>query len=413
MKSRFNKIVIPTLAICLGAALAGSISGTVAWYQYSTRASTAYLGTSIGASGNLQLRIKGRTKWISDLSYQEVADWLLAQEKAQLVQPITAGGLDKDAALPTNFYKNPVAGRASYQDWLPADEKNYVSLPLELRFIERDGVTKTVDNKEVDEECVEKDVYLSDLLIQPDWENTDGENNRKDLSDAIRVHIHSFEEDDNGNPINEINRLISNHGGTTVTHGKLDLDADGELDKAWNGTDSGSEYGFGKDNQKVDIEYGEADSVQTSYSNKEDIVDVVADEVKYYDAENVEQAETKNILPSVVNYNASNLELTKLTYKDGENARQSKKIGTTIAFDPTDPDAEKYLQVELTIWVEGWQKFQEVDEEGNPKVDAESKPVVSSIWDGGYINSKFDIGFSFACQDFNSEHTELIEAAND
>ena len=413
MKTRFTKIVVPTLAIAIGAAIVGSISGTVAWYQYSTRASTAYLGTSVGASGNLQLRIKGQQKWVSDLSWGDVETWLLNNNKGQAVEPITAGGVDKDAALPEHFYRNPVVGKAAYEDWLSASEQNYVTLPLEFRFVERDGNTKVVNNKVVDEECVAQDVYLSDLLIQPDWENTSGTNNRKDLSNAIRVHIHSFEEDDNGDPINEINRLISKEGGTSVTHGQLDINGDGDPDEAWNGNSSGAEYGFGENNQRAPIVYGVDGSVQTSYSAKKDIVDVVADEVVYYDADNVAQAEPENILPSVVDYNASNLELTNLTYKDGNNARESKKIGSTIAFDPTDPTAEKYLQVELTIWVEGWQKFQEIDEEGNPKVDAQNKPVMSSIWDGGYVGSKFDVGFSFACQAWDSTHTEAIEAAND
>lgn len=414
MKTRLNKIVVPTLSIAIGAAIAGSISGTVAWYQYSTRASTAYLGTSVGASGNLQIRIKGENKWVSDLSWGDVETWLYNHDRGQAVQPVTPGGLDKDDALPEHFYRNPVAGKAAYADWLPASEQNYVTLPLEFRYVKRDGNTKEVNNVLVDEECVAEDIYISDLLIQPDWENTkvvnNVANNRKDLSNAIRVHIHSYEEDDNGDPTNELNRLISNQGGTIVTHGELDINGDGDPDEAWNGTGSGAEYGFGENNQKEVIVYGEADSVQTSYSAKEDIVDVEAGQVKYYDADNVEQDEPANILPSVVNYNASNFELTNLTYKDGDNQRQSKKIGTTIAFDPTDPEAEKYLQVELTIWVEGWQKFQEVDDEGNPKVDNQDKPVMSSIWDGGYIDSKFDVGFSFACQAWDSEHTEAKEA---
>ena len=412
MKNSLAKIVVPTLAICLGAALVGSISGTVAWYQYSTRASTAYLGTSVGASGNLQIRIQGQNKWVSDLSWNDVETWLINNNRGQAVQPITAGAIDKDGALPDNFYRNPVAGRAAYADWLAASEQNYVTLPLEFRYVERDGNTKEVNGKVVDEECVEKDVYLSDLLIQPDWENVKDTNNRKDLSDAIRVHIYSYQEDDNGQPINVINRLISNKGGTTATSGKLDIDGDGDPDSAWTGTANGAEYGFGEGNTKEPIVYGVDGSVQTAYSAKEDIIDVAANEVKYYDAENVEKAEPENILPAVVNYNANNLELTKLTYKDYTNPRASKKIGSTIAFDPTDSTAEKYLKVELTIWVEGWQKFQEVDDEGNPKV-ANNKPVVSSIWDGGYIDSKFDVGFSFACQAWDSEVTEITEAAND
>ena len=45
----------------------------------------------------------------------------------------------------------------------------YVQIPLELCFIEFDG-EKVND---VDKEYKEKDVYISDLLIQEDWQNKD------------------------------------------------------------------------------------------------------------------------------------------------------------------------------------------------------------------------------------------------
>ena len=47
MKKNLSKVIVPTLAIAIGAAIAGSISGTVAWYQYSTRVNVAYLGKQV------------------------------------------------------------------------------------------------------------------------------------------------------------------------------------------------------------------------------------------------------------------------------------------------------------------------------------------------------------------------------
>ena len=53
-----KKVMVTTLALAMGAALAGSISGSVAWYQYSTRASAQLTGTSVGTSRNLQIALK-------------------------------------------------------------------------------------------------------------------------------------------------------------------------------------------------------------------------------------------------------------------------------------------------------------------------------------------------------------------
>ena len=47
---------------------------------------------------------------------------------------------------------------------------------------------------------------------------------------------------------------------------------------------------------------------------------------------------------------------------------------------------EKFLNVDVTIWVEGWQKFQAIEgEEG-----------YSSIWNNKYIDAGFQVGFEFA-----------------
>ena len=52
-----KKIAVSTMALAMGAALAGSISGTVAWYQYSTRSVVSYSGASAHCTENLQVRL--------------------------------------------------------------------------------------------------------------------------------------------------------------------------------------------------------------------------------------------------------------------------------------------------------------------------------------------------------------------
>ena len=452
------KIVIPSITIALAAALAGSISGTVAWYQYSTRANVAYLGTSGGTSGNLQMRIKGTDKWITRLTVSDIDTYLHNSGFATKLMPITAGAVDKDGALPSDFYVNPVAGRGPYAKWLKASTTNYVQIPLELRYVERDGVYTGVngDGQKFDEQEVARDVYLSDLLIQEDRLNEEG---KSDLSDAIRFHISSYQTevkidsetsemvlDDNNQPIyvakagSSINRLISKNGGTTIVEGKLDLDGDGELDKGYVGGDD--KYGdFGRDDL-VDIIYGknfpytmpdpedpEADPIptpalkQTAYHARKNNFDLVNKEnASYYDAENVEQVEEEDIYPAVVKSNTANLDLEKLSYTprpivdendpEAEPIQQapvSKKIGTTIENDPNpvvldDGDEEtedisfhvnNYLNIVITIWVEGWQKFDYELPENELLEENPAEEKISSIWNATYAFSSFDVGFEF------------------
>ena len=55
---KFNKkLVVATLSTALGLGIVGSITGTVAWYQYSTRATTSIIGSSGGKTGVLQIKM--------------------------------------------------------------------------------------------------------------------------------------------------------------------------------------------------------------------------------------------------------------------------------------------------------------------------------------------------------------------
>ena len=57
MKINKAKLLVGTLAIASVAATVGSISGTFAWFQYSTRVTAAYSGAAAHVSENLQIRV--------------------------------------------------------------------------------------------------------------------------------------------------------------------------------------------------------------------------------------------------------------------------------------------------------------------------------------------------------------------
>ena len=292
-----NKIIVPALSLLLGLTLAGSISGTIAWYQYSTRANGAYLGMSGGTIGNLQLRLNGG-EWLTRLTKNDIDSYLQSSNQADDIQPITSGEMDKDDALPTDMYRNPILGRGEYAKWEKADHSNYISIPLELRFVENNGSG---------ENNIAKEVYLSDLYIAADDANVT--TNKKDLSEAIRFHISS-----NDGSVQK-NRLLSKSGGSIDVNGKLDLDGDGETDQVY----SGNKYGFGDGNQLVDVIYGEGE--QVAYAA---------------DVDNGLLVETNN----------QDLDLDKLELNG-----VSKSIGKTLA------SSSEFLKVDITIWVEGWQEL--------------------------------------------------------
>ena len=56
------KLAIGVLALSSVASLVGSISGTIAWYAYSTRALVSYTGTSVQSTTQLQIGIKSNTE---------------------------------------------------------------------------------------------------------------------------------------------------------------------------------------------------------------------------------------------------------------------------------------------------------------------------------------------------------------
>ena len=354
-----NKIIVSALALAIGASLAGSISGTVAWYQYSTRANVALIGEAGGFSGNLQMRFVGDNDWKTRITWTDMNNYLAsklqANEEMNLV-PMTFGTMGKASPLPQYGYVQPVAGISDMSKWAKATNKNYAQFQLELRYNERDG--RKEGEPAVDGKNIELPVYLSKLVIKE--HTVEG---KKDLSNAVRVHISSSYNDG----VDQLdNKLISKNGGTILTQGKLDLDGDGYDDKAYPDND---EFGFndpGDDSTLQDIVYGSGE--QTSYGAVKDY-----NAAHTYIPYGATDSAADPIHPVLVGQDGN--VLTDLTYNDGMD--RDKMIGKTMASDTN------FLTVTITVWVEGWQEL-----DG------------SAIWDEvDYIKSKFDLGIQFAVQD--------------
>lgn len=255
MKTRKTKLAAIMLSSARGLAFIGSIGGTIAWYQYSTLATAAVSGSSAKCTENLQVAV-GTGEGLSfksSLTTKDISNYLKTtraeadKETVTVLKPVTAGNQEKDATL-NALKSNPVYQHGPYADWEDAVNTDYVTFPLTFRVLDIDGKSgNTLLNRD-------SKLGLSDITIE--GKDIDGNNaeGKTDISSAIRVHFSSKD------GAADVNRLVSKDGGETVTHGHLDLNGDKD-------DDTMAKYEW--DNSSTAIDYGSADSKETSYSAAE------------------------------------------------------------------------------------------------------------------------------------------------
>ncbi len=238
--------MLASISSVAGMSLVGSIFGTVAWYQYSTRATASIMGSDASVSENLQITLGDGTtgaNWKTDLTRNDIYNYVkktTGNDMAFAVKPCTNVGteeknyvLGSEDALGT-FYSHPVYQYADYSSWNTVTEAagNYVTFPLSFKVVANDKASFPTEGLSL---------YLDDLKIVQSGDTG------KDISDAVRVHFSSTEK----------NLLLSKKGGQIATHGPLDLNGDGSNDKEMN------KYDF--DTDAKELTYGATSSTQTSF----------------------------------------------------------------------------------------------------------------------------------------------------
>lgn len=247
MKVNKAKVAVTSLAIAAVAAMVGSISGTVAWFQYSTRASAAFTSATAHATESIEIRV-GDGKWKSAIEGEDIPNYIKAVRESEdtALRPVTTGAHKKDGKL-GDLYKNPIYQYAAMGTWGKADKMDYVQIPLELRALDIDGAAT--------ETTLSKEVYLTKMQIEQP--NADADVNapvhHKDISNALRVHLDSNQNDNDF--------LVSKTGNPVDVVGKLDLNGNDRDDRTegWDGFNDEREYvHYGVDLNKF---RGEANSV--------------------------------------------------------------------------------------------------------------------------------------------------------
>lgn len=219
-----NKILVSALALAMGAGLAGSISGTMAWYQYATRAQVSYIGTTAHCSELLQISVDGGTNWKNEFKTSDLSGNTTASGTHFV--PVTSGPVAMDENVGT-FYSNPIyqISGPNYNTWQQAEDTNYLQFTIKFRVadVNENGVNDLLD----------KEIFLLDLTL---LDEDDG-----DLADALRVHFHTSDDE---------NFLIAKDTDSTDTNGQLDLNGDTQADKTaayeW---ESGSVITYGNGSQ--------------------------------------------------------------------------------------------------------------------------------------------------------------------
>ena len=322
--------------LSVGLGLVGSITGTVAWYQYSTRVQAALLGTSV-AGNNVNMEVKiNSSLWKANYLTGDLAS---AVDNKTSLAPVTTGALEKDAALPTitenpgteqevtktALRKGPVYQSFATNEWKVAKAgEDFVQFNLSVRVKNVDGNSGNATT------YADKDVYLSKIEIN---DVTAG----LDLANAVRIHIAA------GPAATRVNALIAKTATSTNVSGLLDLNGD-----AINDTDKVFEW----------------NTATTTYYGDYQMVDDDND------------ASTPDVLQSGVqeSYAINEIAINPDTATDQQLADLSLgKTGTTA----------DGLSMTVTIWLEGWQALAANDN--------------SAIWDSStYINKNLQIGMQFA-----------------
>ena len=362
MKINNKKVIISTLALAMGAALAGSVSGSVAWYQYSTRVAATINGTSAGTSRNLQISKDAGANYAQYVSFD-----------AKNFRPVSAVA-DGTGKAVDHFVEHPV-----YQyKTLPTVTDNEVTTDevLTVAYAEYSLVFKCEDTVGGVKGQVAKDVYLSALRIV--------NNGSKDVTPAVRIAI------DGTNDF-----LVSATAGDTNTEGYLDLNnntnddtmaidcqdtapaaavAGSALANGADGADGVDYYerasssegaGYLNDGTYKYTFAGTGDAVHADEDNKYfTMTDVGSGDPKVTYTSGADKYTTVDASSVVVD----KTDAYEFSGTDNKDLTTTKVSGASEA-------------VTVKIWLEGWQAL------GG-----------STLWDTAYQAQNFEIQMQFACE---------------
>ncbi len=244
MKNVTRRALVCLMSVGLVAAFAGTISGSIAWYAYSTRVTTTYSGTSVAESVQLQIGLVSNVDFTVDdedhdlgfnLTHEDVPDtdydYYWAKAGSGFSSDAILAFLTKQGLYATNelhpvttreydgtsfsLYKAPMNGHTSLTE--AAATKSYSRIPFVFRIYDANSVL-----------VKDADIWLSDATVAASGAN-------ENIREAVRLYIESATESFVLNPSSELTTV-----GYTNVGGVLDLNVDGVYDN-----DGTNEYLYG------------------------------------------------------------------------------------------------------------------------------------------------------------------------
>lgn len=366
-----TKLLFGFLGLATFASLVGSVSGSLAWYAYSTRASLSYTGTSVERTAQLQIGIVSPVAINYAASEMEEDTTITdAQNNHYYFAPIGSGLTSsilskylEANSYATNFlipvtsgyYKSgenfalrkaPTVDGYIHNDVQSAATKDQYAF---FKFIFR--VAKD-SHAAVAEYVPNHEIWLTDAKARPSFTN------QGDVSKALRIFI---DRDDAIYSYDYIFNPSATVKGETKVAGLLDLGRDGTYDYDSNN----NEILYGEYNQTI------ADSKRTAnYQGADELVDVNGSNatqpdtftakheqgINYYTKEKLEECEIKT-----AEYQCLDDILPTKSTITGELENVDSTDPTSVCV--TAGSGDSYLaRVNMTVYLEGWD-FSVIDEE--------------------------------------------------
>ena len=234
------RIALVVLGLSSVASLVGSISGTIAWYAYSTRALVSYSGTSVQSATQLQIGLKSSVEVdysaypfmyedtsINDANYhyyfmrvgaggmpaQVINEYLSTNGyTTNILEPVSSYTYTTGGAL--NLRNRPVTNKPpkENEDYTTAETTKYVKIPFVFRVLTVGSTSEYVPNHEI---------FLSGATAVTDDEN-------KIINRASRLYIDREDEEGHEGEKDFILNPTSESNGQTKVAGVLNLSGGGE-----------------------------------------------------------------------------------------------------------------------------------------------------------------------------------------
>ena len=399
MKDLPSKLMIGLLGLCTVATLAGTVSGSLAWYAYASRASLMFSGTSVFDNGQLQVGVK------SEIEIPELVTAGMSEEQingsyyyfapageglssefmniylenrgyaSNELTPVTSGEFKQGVA---QYYKADgdikLKKSPNIENYCPnyehnaAENADYSHLTLVFRAFRTNSSTNAIEYIEG------KEVWLTYAQTRASINSTGV------VSRAMRMYVNRDETTYGAN-----NGFIFNpsdaDGGETKVAGLLNLGYDNYYDFDENGEIVFGEYTIsdGVDSGIIDAHYSGADELKDINGTNSTVPDTFTakhspEAPKYYE-------------------NLNKLTLKTAKYAGIDNIKPNKN-GDGVLSNPRDPNTNEEIKTSLcitggesvgyvgefdaTIYLEGWD-FSLTDEEQKHKFDFQLRFEINRV----------------------------------